>query len=71
MNLAEELGKTCHESYIRSDSHIGPEMFYFTQTEDATSRITENGYIQRPEVIEGFFYLWRLTGKPVSFILFF
>ncbi|VDL66670.1 unnamed protein product [Nippostrongylus brasiliensis] len=28
-------------------------------------RSGENNYILRPEVIEGFFYLWRLTGKTV------
>ncbi|EPB67466.1 glycosyl hydrolase family 47 [Ancylostoma ceylanicum] len=65
MRLAEELGRTCHESYIRTTTHIGPEMFYFNGEEDATSRNSENGYILRPEVIEGFFYLWRLTGKPM------
>ncbi|RCN42497.1 Mannosyl-oligosaccharide 1,2-alpha-mannosidase C52E4.5 family protein, partial [Ancylostoma caninum] len=65
MELAEELGRTCHESYIRTTTHIGPEMFYFNGEEDATSRNSENGYILRPEVIEGFFYLWRLTGKQM------
>ncbi|KHJ97666.1 glycosyl hydrolase family 47 [Oesophagostomum dentatum] len=63
MKLAEELGNTCHESYIRSTTRIGPEMFYFSDSEDATSRHSENNYILRPEVIEGFFYLWRMTGK--------
>ncbi|WKY12030.1 hypothetical protein Q1695_003525 [Nippostrongylus brasiliensis] len=63
MQLAEELGATCHESYIRSNTGIGPEMFYFDDSDDATSKSGENNYILRPEVIEGFFYLWRLTGK--------
>ncbi|CAI4223003.1 unnamed protein product [Auanema sp. JU1783] len=63
MSLAEELGKTCHESYIRSQTGIGPEMFYFSPMDEATSLRNENGYILRPEVLEGFFYLWRLTGK--------
>ncbi|CAB3398851.1 unnamed protein product [Caenorhabditis bovis] len=63
MKLAEELGKTCHESYIRSTTGIGPEMFYFNGVDEATSLHSENGYIQRPEVIEGWFYLWRLTGN--------
>ncbi|PIC26442.1 hypothetical protein B9Z55_019016 [Caenorhabditis nigoni] len=65
MTLAEELAKTCHESYIRSETHIGPEMFYFNDMDEATSKHSENGYIQRPEVIEGWFYLWRLTGKTM------
>lgn len=38
MNLAEELAKTCHESYIRSETHIGPEMFYFNDNDEATSK---------------------------------
>uniref|UniRef100_A0A158P5Y7 alpha-1,2-Mannosidase n=1 Tax=Angiostrongylus cantonensis TaxID=6313 RepID=A0A158P5Y7_ANGCA len=63
MQLAEELGRTCHESYIRTATHIGPEMFYFREDDEATSNYGENGYILRPEVIEGYFYLWRLTGK--------
>ncbi|VDM59686.1 unnamed protein product [Angiostrongylus costaricensis] len=63
MQLAEELGRTCHESYIRTATHIGPEMFYFRGDDEATSKYGENGYILRPEVIEGYFYLWRLTGK--------
>jgi len=63
MQLAEDLGNTCHESYDRAESKIGPEMFYFNDRDDATSRRGEHGYILRPEVLEGFFYLWRLTGK--------
>ncbi|GMT10012.1 hypothetical protein PFISCL1PPCAC_1309 [Pristionchus fissidentatus] len=63
MQLAEDLGHTCHESYMRTQSQIGPEMFYFNDYDDATSKRSENGYILRPEVIEGFFYLWRITGK--------
>ncbi|KAE9549711.1 hypothetical protein FO519_007075 [Halicephalobus sp. NKZ332] len=63
MQLAEDLANTCHESYNRSESKIGPEMFYFNDRDDATSLRSENGYILRPEVLEGFFYLWRLTGN--------
>uniref|UniRef100_A0A1I7YDZ0 Alpha-1,2-Mannosidase n=1 Tax=Steinernema glaseri TaxID=37863 RepID=A0A1I7YDZ0_9BILA len=59
--LAEELGRTCHESYIKTASGIGPEMFYFDQMQEATTNGGDHGYIQRPEVIEGWFYLWRLT----------
>lgn len=65
MQLAEDLGSTCHESYNRSESKIGPEMFYFNDRDDATSFRGEHGYILRPEVLEGFFYLWRLTGNQV------
>lgn len=63
MGLAEDLANTCHESYIRSESRIGPEMFYFTDSYEAITQGGDSGYILRPEVLEGFFYLWRLTGK--------
>ncbi|KAI6217852.1 Alpha-1,2-Mannosidase [Aphelenchoides fujianensis] len=55
MELAEALGHTCHESYVRSATGIGPEMFYFKDEDDATSKSGENGYILRPEAIEGWF----------------
>ncbi|KAI1720617.1 glycosyl hydrolase family 47 domain-containing protein [Ditylenchus destructor] len=60
MNVAEDLASTCHESYIRSETRIGPEMFYFMEGREATSD-SEVGYILRPEAIEGWFYLWRIT----------
>lgn len=43
MELAENLGHTCHESYARSATGIGPEMFYFNDQEEATSKNRENG----------------------------
>jgi mannosyl-oligosaccharide alpha-1,2-mannosidase len=68
MQLAEDLAHTCHESYVRSASGIGPEMFYFNEVNEATSKRRENGYILRLEAIEGWFYLWRLTNREVSFL---
>lgn len=38
MQLAEDLANTCHESYIRSKTGIGPEMFYFTDTYEAITQ---------------------------------
>lgn len=38
VSLSQDVGSTCHESYIRTKSHIGPEMFYFNEKEDATTR---------------------------------
>lgn len=74
IQLAEDLGHTCHESYRKSDTGIGPEMFYFNgehgATEDATAKHGENGFILRPEAMEGWFYLWRLTGKEVRIIIY-
>uniref|UniRef100_A0A0R3RFS0 alpha-1,2-Mannosidase n=1 Tax=Elaeophora elaphi TaxID=1147741 RepID=A0A0R3RFS0_9BILA len=62
LKLAEEIANTCHESYIRTATGIGPESFRFTnEVEVMAMRDSEKYYILRPEVIEGWFYLWRAT----------
>uniref|UniRef100_A0A915AN77 alpha-1,2-Mannosidase n=1 Tax=Parascaris univalens TaxID=6257 RepID=A0A915AN77_PARUN len=62
LNLAKQIGNTCHESYIRSAVGIGPESFRFTPDVEAVAiSEREKYYIQRPEVIETWFYLWRAT----------
>uniref|UniRef100_A0A0N5BYC8 alpha-1,2-Mannosidase n=1 Tax=Strongyloides papillosus TaxID=174720 RepID=A0A0N5BYC8_STREA len=63
MELAEELGNTCYQSYKRSETGLGPEMFHFDSTRDAISLSGEVQYYLRPEVIEGIYYLYKLTGK--------
>jgi len=65
MHLARQIGYTCHESYIRTDTGIGPESFRFTNEFEAmTINERDKYYILRPEVIEGWFYLWRTTKDP-------
>ncbi|XP_054165888.1 mannosyl-oligosaccharide 1,2-alpha-mannosidase IA-like [Oppia nitens] len=62
LELGAQLSHTCHESYARTDTGIGPESFRFTDNIEAKAvRPNEKYYIQRPEVIEGWFYMWRLT----------
>jgi mannosyl-oligosaccharide alpha-1,2-mannosidase len=62
LQLGANLTKTCHESYARTATKIGPEAFYFTEKEEAVAlNDGEKYYILRPEVIESYFYLWRLT----------
>ena len=65
LKLAEDLAHTCHESYARANTGIGPEMFYFTNGQEATTS-SETGYILRPEAIESWFYLWRITKNEVG-----
>lgn len=62
-NLAIEITRTCHESYIRSPTHIGPESFHFNSNskEAVSNNDNEKYYILRPEVVEAYFYLWRMT----------
>ncbi|XP_070620346.1 mannosyl-oligosaccharide 1,2-alpha-mannosidase IC [Erythrolamprus reginae] len=65
LDLAGEITNTCHESYIRSDTNLGPEAFRFDSgTEAMATRLSDRYYILRPEVVESYFYLWRLTHDP-------
>ncbi|KAM5179549.1 mannosyl-oligosaccharide 1,2-alpha-mannosidase IC [Mantella aurantiaca] len=65
MELAAEISNTCHESYVRTDTKLGPEVFRFdTEAEATSSRLSERYYLLRPEVVESYLYLWRLTHNP-------
>eukprot|EP00041_Stephanoeca_diplocostata_P003882 m.38912 g.38912 ORF g.38912 m.38912 type:complete len:320 (+) comp14685_c0_seq3:238-1197(+) len=62
MALAAEITDTCHESYKRTRAKLGPEVMHFTASSELTSpKKTERYYILRPETIEAYFYMWRLT----------
>jgi len=62
LQLGANITRTCYESYAKTATKIGPEAFYFTEVEDAIAlNNDEKYYILRPEVIESYFYLWRLT----------
>ncbi|KAM8976015.1 mannosyl-oligosaccharide 1,2-alpha-mannosidase IC [Pelodytes ibericus] len=65
MELAAEIAHTCHESYVRTETKLGPEVFRFDPGAEATStRLSERYYLLRPEVVESYVYLWRLTHNP-------
>ncbi|XP_060525128.1 mannosyl-oligosaccharide 1,2-alpha-mannosidase IA isoform X1 [Cylas formicarius] len=62
MEVAKQLTHTCHESYDRSYTKLGPESFRFTEGAEAKAlKSGEKYYILRPEVIESYFYMYRLT----------
>ena len=62
MKVAEGITNTCHESYDRTDTKLGPDAFRFTDTVEARSlNSDEPKYILRPETIESYFVMWRLT----------
>ncbi|KAM9244787.1 mannosyl-oligosaccharide 1,2-alpha-mannosidase IC isoform 2-T2 [Dugong dugon] len=64
--LAAQITKTCHESYARSDTKLGPEAFWFNSGREAVAtQLSESYYILRPEVVESYMYLWRLTHDPI------
>jgi len=63
MEIGKNFTNTCHESYIRAGTKIGPEVFRFTNELEATTDVNnEKAYILRPEVVESYFILYRLTG---------
>ncbi|XP_046668814.1 mannosyl-oligosaccharide alpha-1,2-mannosidase IA isoform X2 [Homalodisca vitripennis] len=65
MEVAEGITNTCHESYDRTATKLGPESFRFTEVVEAKAiRTADKYYILRPEVIESYFYMWRVTKDP-------
>lgn len=65
MELAKGIAHTCHESYDRTNTKLGPEAFRFSDGIEARSyKANEKYYILRPEVIETYFVMWRLTHDP-------
>nr|XP_045014136.1 mannosyl-oligosaccharide 1,2-alpha-mannosidase IA isoform X2 [Jaculus jaculus] len=62
LELGAEIARTCHESYNRTFVKLGPEAFRFDGGVEAiATRQNEKYYILRPEVIETYMYMWRLT----------
>nr|XP_029711380.1 mannosyl-oligosaccharide alpha-1,2-mannosidase IA-like isoform X1 [Aedes albopictus]XP_029711381.1 mannosyl-oligosaccharide alpha-1,2-mannosidase IA-like isoform X1 [Aedes albopictus] len=62
MEIGEGLTNTCHESYIRTYTRLGPEAFRFNDGVEAKAlKSQEKYYILRPETFESYFVMWRLT----------
>ncbi|XP_036625183.1 mannosyl-oligosaccharide 1,2-alpha-mannosidase IA [Trichosurus vulpecula] len=65
IELGAEIARTCYESYNRTAMKLGPEAFRFDGGVEAiATRQSEKYYILRPEVIETYMYMWRLTHDP-------
>merc|ERR1712129_293896 len=65
MEVAKGITNTCHESYDRTDTKLGPEAFRFSDAVEARAlKQNERYYILRPETFESYFLLWRLTKDP-------
>lgn len=62
MTTGANIAHTCHESYARTRTKLGPEAFLFESGIEATmNNPRERYYILRPEVIETYFVMWRMT----------
>lgn len=67
------LVASCHDLYSSTLTGIGPEGFSWNVTnlpanqtdfyDRAGFYITDSGYLLRPEVIESFYYAYRITGE--------
>ncbi|CAO1415543.1 unnamed protein product, partial [Diamesa serratosioi] len=58
MKVAKGITRTCHESYVRSKTGLGPEIFKFGKKKVSA---LDSIYILRPETVESYFIMWRLT----------
>ena len=62
METAAGITNTCHESYKKSPLGLGPEAMLFDGRNEAwNSNARERYYILRPETVEAYFYMWRMT----------
>lgn len=58
-NLARNITYTCHQSYQMTATKLGPESFSFYDKSGPS--VSDRYYILRPETVESYFYLWRMT----------
>lgn len=62
MDIGAGITNTCHQSYIQTHTHLGPESFRFSESVEAKAlKNQEKYYILRPETFESYFVMWRLT----------
>ncbi|KAM5464482.1 hypothetical protein MauCBS54593_006997 [Microsporum audouinii] len=67
-----QLTDGCHKTYIDTLTKIGPESFGWDENKVPSSQakffakngfyVNSSGYVMRPEVIESFYYAFRITG---------
>ncbi|XP_055342948.1 mannosyl-oligosaccharide alpha-1,2-mannosidase IA-like [Paramacrobiotus metropolitanus] len=66
LTLGKEITRTCHETYTRTPTKLGPESFRFSDAAEAmATRANEKTYLLRPETFESYFILWRVTKDPM------
>ena len=64
LDVAENITHTCYQSYNSTELKLGPESFHFDDVLEAQAKYrNDKKYLLRPEVIESYFILWRITGK--------
>ncbi|CAG0916898.1 unnamed protein product [Notodromas monacha] len=59
--IGQEITETCHRSYELTKTKLSPNVFSFTGNGSNDAKGTEMFYCLRPEAVESYFVLWRLT----------
>ena len=62
LEISENLAQSCHLGYNQSRTGIAPDTLSFTGRGDGKASANGEKSLIRPESIESWFYLWRLTG---------
>eukprot|EP00568_Trieres_chinensis_P005159 CAMPEP_0183300398 /NCGR_PEP_ID=MMETSP0160_2-20130417/6841_1 /TAXON_ID=2839 ORGANISM="Odontella Sinensis, Strain Grunow 1884" /NCGR_SAMPLE_ID=MMETSP0160_2 /ASSEMBLY_ACC=CAM_ASM_000250 /LENGTH=744 /DNA_ID=CAMNT_0025462807 /DNA_START=48 /DNA_END=2282 /DNA_ORIENTATION=- len=66
LKTAKELTYTCYQMYARTKTGISPEFVAFAKRDrDFSPGSNAPYYILRPETVESFFILNKLTGDPI------
>eukprot|EP01062_Namystynia_karyoxenos_P084415 TRINITY_DN9927_c0_g1_i1.p1 TRINITY_DN9927_c0_g1~~TRINITY_DN9927_c0_g1_i1.p1 ORF type:complete len:811 (+),score=282.85 TRINITY_DN9927_c0_g1_i1:41-2473(+) len=63
LRVAEELTETCYQMYHKQPSGVAPELVEFRGGSDMATSPRAEYYLLRPEAVESFMYLWRVTKK--------
>eukprot|EP01088_Endostelium_zonatum_P020653 TRINITY_DN7715_c0_g1_i1.p1 TRINITY_DN7715_c0_g1~~TRINITY_DN7715_c0_g1_i1.p1 ORF type:complete len:596 (-),score=92.44 TRINITY_DN7715_c0_g1_i1:84-1871(-) len=59
INMGEEITSTCHDSYKMTKTGLGPEQM---EWRGGKLSVRVGSYILRPETVESYMVLWRVTG---------
>mmetsp|Transcript_23810 Transcript_23810/g.66056 ORF Transcript_23810/g.66056 Transcript_23810/m.66056 type:complete len:630 (+) Transcript_23810:124-2013(+) len=64
LQVAKDLTETCHQMYKRMPCGIAPEYIEARNGQDFVYNDRGSFNLQRPEAVEAFFILYRVTGNP-------
>lgn len=64
LSLAKELAYTCYQMYATFPTGLAPEIATFSDTSLKTNARDHHNLL-RPEAVEAFFYMWRVTKDPI------
>lgn len=63
LTIGKEITRTCRETYARTKTGLGPEIMRFHPIVQEIQPFTavDRSFKLRPETVESYFYLWRIT----------